>query len=165
MMRTTRHTTWMALAILIGIGFASAPLSAQIPDGVEGAFQPHKEAEKAISGLLSPYCPGLMLEVCPSATAAALRDSIQALALQGRTSKELVAWMLGNHGEKYRAIPERSGAALWAWLMPPLAILFGLLSVILVVRRLRGAPRTVQGGAGGPDPGAGAPEGLPLRPR
>lgn len=81
------------------------------------------EAERAIAELRSPYCPGFMLEVCPSPDAAALRDSLYDLAAEGATSAQLVEWMVGNHGEEWRGVPRRSGAGLWAWLIPPLAIL------------------------------------------
>jgi cytochrome c-type biogenesis protein CcmH/NrfF len=67
-----------------------------------------------------------MLSVCTSYQAAALRDSIYDLAAAGMTAPELVEWMLEGHGEEWRAIPQRSGAGLWAWIIPPLALLVGL---------------------------------------
>lgn len=82
-------------------------------------------AEDAISRLRSPYCPGLMLEVCPSSAAGLLRDSIYALAAQGRTADEIEEWMLARHGEEWRAVPKQSGTGLWAWLIPPAALLLG----------------------------------------
>lgn len=84
------------------------------------------QAEAAIAQLRSPYCPGLMLEVCPSASAAALRDSIYDLAAEGYTTDQLVEWMLARHGEEWRGVPQRSGAGLLAWLVPPLALLVGI---------------------------------------
>jgi cytochrome c-type biogenesis protein CcmH/NrfF len=93
-------------------------------------------ANEAISQLRSPYCPGLMLEVCPSEPAVVLRDSIRDLAAEGYTSSQLVEWMLSNHGEEWRGVPKRSGAGLWAWLIPPLALVLG---AGFVVYRLRDA--------------------------
>jgi cytochrome c-type biogenesis protein CcmH/NrfF len=84
------------------------------------------EARRAIDQLRSPYCPGFMLSVCTSYQAAALRDSIYDLAAEGMTSDELIDWMLSRHGEEWRAVPQRSGAGLWAWVIPPLALLAGL---------------------------------------
>ena len=89
-----------------------------------------EEADKAISELRSPYCPGFMLEVCPSPQAQALRDSIYDLAAQGATSDEIVEWMIGNHGEEWRGLPRRSGAGLLAWVIPPLALLLGVGAII-----------------------------------
>lgn len=125
------------LKSLLLLCFAATAAVAQIPEGVEGTYEPNPEAQKAISQLYSPYCPGLMLEQCPAQASRILRDSIHALAVQGWTANELVGWMLANHGEEYRAVPERTGSGLWAWILPPGALLAGFGLVILVIRRLR----------------------------
>ena len=118
------------------------PLTAQIPDdGLRGPLEPHPEADEAIARLKSPYCPGLMLEVCTSYTGALLRDSIQAMAREGWTTDELIDWVVANHGEQYLAYPDVSGTGLLAWLVPPTAILLGILLVIAALRYMRrGAP-------------------------
>lgn len=110
----------------------------QAPAAADDPVRPHPEAEKAISRLRSPYCPGLMLEICPSEPAEILRDSIQMLARQGMGADSLVEWMLANHGEEWRGMPRASGMGLWAWLAPPLFLLLGLAAVVIVLRRLRG---------------------------
>lgn len=145
------------LKSLLLLCFAAAPAIAQIPEGVEGTYEPHPEAQKAISQLYSPYCPGLMLEQCPAEPSRILRDSIHALAVQGWTANELVGWMLGNHGEEYRAVPQRSGSGLWAWVLPPGALLAGFGLVVFVVRRLRRPEGDVEGTDGSSAAGAGDP--------
>jgi len=99
--------------------------------------QAHPEGDAAIDRLRSPFCPGMMLETCPSPQAKILRDSLQMLAWEGASSDSLVNWMLSNHGEEYRAVPQARGNGLWAWLMPPLALLGGLIVVALVLQHLR----------------------------
>jgi cytochrome c-type biogenesis protein CcmH/NrfF len=155
MFRAVILPVWSSLLVLLAIpaiaispesgekrgGVSVSTLSAQIPEGVEGTYVPHPEARAAISRLLSPYCPGLMLDQCPSDAARILRDSIHALALQGWNSDAIEAWMLSNHGEQYRAVPKRSGAGLLAWLLPPLALLLGLGGVGAVLRRFVGKGR------------------------
>lgn len=116
---------------------------AQIPEGVEGTYVPHPEAEEATSRLLSPFCPGLMLEQCPAEQSRILRDSIQLLALQGMSAREIEEWMLANHGEEYRAVPRSRGSGLAAWAFPPLVLLIGIGSVVFVLRRV--LPATVGG--------------------
>lgn len=120
-------------------------LRAQIPEGMEGngAFTPHPEAEKAISQIYSPFCPGEMLGICP--LAGPLRDSIEALAYQGWTSDQLVDWVLSNYGEEYRAVPQTSGWGIWAWILPPTALLVGVAMVVIALRRFR--PRAPEAGA------------------
>jgi cytochrome c-type biogenesis protein CcmH/NrfF len=94
-------------------------------------------AEDAIGRLRSPWCPGLMLEVCPSAPAEMFRDTIHLLAAEGRGADEIVEWALARYGEEWRAVPKRSGTGLLAWLIPPAALVAGVGFVALRLRRLR----------------------------
>ncbi len=116
----------------------AAPALAQAPAVERRQLHPDSDvAREAISQLRSPYCPGLMLEVCPSGQAEMLRDSIRMFAQQGMSAHQIVEWMLATHGEEWRAIPKRSGAGLWAWLLPPLALLAGLGLVAAKLHSLR----------------------------
>ena len=117
-----RVPAFLAVSILF---LLAVPAAGQIPEGMEGPFQPHPEGAEAISRLYSPYCPGFMLEVCTAQQSALLRDSIHALAYEGWASDELVDWMLANHGEEYLAEPEGQGRGLLAWIFPPAALLAG----------------------------------------
>lgn len=110
--------------------------------------QLHPEAEEAISKIRSPYCPGLMLEVCPTRSATFLRDSIDERARAGLEADSIIELVVAAHGEEYRAFPKRSGAGLLAWVMPPAALLLGLGVVVLVLGRLRRAEPA--DGDGGP---------------
>jgi len=126
------------VAIPLLVLSAPAHLIGQIPEGMEGgAFRPHPEATAAISELYSPFCPGQMLETCPSPNATALRDSIQGLAYEGWTSEQLVEWMLANHGQQYRAVPRGAGWGLWAWLLPPIGFVAGTAIMVAALRRFR----------------------------
>ena len=152
--RTPREVRWTTVIKMLNtvrsIAFLGAmamaaqvqPLVAQGQDeALRGPLEPHPEADEAIARLKSPYCPGLMLEVCTSYTGALLRDSIQAMAREGWTTDELVDWVVANHGEQYLAYPDVSGTGLLAWLVPPTAILLGILLVVAALRYMRrGAP-------------------------
>ncbi len=78
-----------------------------------------------------------MLQVCSSSAGAALRDSIQAMAREGWSTEDLVEWMIGRHGEEYRAYPRTSGTGLLAWLVPPGATLLGIIVVVAALRHMR----------------------------
>lgn len=138
------------------------PLSAQIPEGMEGApFVPHPEAEEAIGRLYSPFCPGLMLGVCPSPNATALRDSLQERAFGGETADELVEWTLSRYGREYLALPPGTGWGLWAWILPPLGLLGGGALIVRFLRRGSELRLAEAGAAGGAVKGAG--DGAPDR--
>jgi len=121
----------LALVAAAGLG-AAAPVWAQARTPATEAV-----AVEAISQIRSPYCPGLMLEVCPSQQAEFLRDSIHTMAAEGRSAQDIVETVLAAHGERYRALPKRSGAGMWAWVMPPLVLLAGLALVAWRIARLR----------------------------
>lgn len=106
-------------------------------DALRGPIQPHPAADEAISRIKSPYCPGLMLEVCTSYTGALLRDSIQEMAREGWSTDELVDWVIANHGEEYLAYPRASGQGLLAWLVPPAVLLLGIVVVVAALRYMR----------------------------
>jgi cytochrome c-type biogenesis protein CcmH/NrfF len=135
----------LLVAALLALGAALAPLPAAAQ---EVGYRPQPEsdaARRAIGQLRSPYCPGLMLEVCPSANAEMLRDSIRMLANEGTPPDAIVEWMISNHGEEWRAAPKRSGLGLWAWILPPAVLLLGAGVVGHRIRLLRSG--AVQGDA------------------
>ena len=132
---TMRH---LATAVVLTLALPFAGLAQQAPP--EGPTRVHPEAQEAIDRLKSPFCPGLMLEVCPSPQAEEVRDSLNALAHRGVESDSLVAMMLATYGEEWRALPEPRGRGLVAWLVPPLALLLGLVGLVVGLRRFGGGP-------------------------
>ena len=106
-------------------------------ESLSNPTEPHPVAEQAISRLKSPYCPGLMLEVCTSLEGAMLRDSLQVMAREGGSMQELVDWVITNHGEEYLAYPRTSGAGLMAWVVPPSVLILGLSVLVLFLKYKR----------------------------
>lgn len=140
-LRGLRGLVLFAMALMIAV---AAPLAGQATED-----QARRTADAAISRLRSPYCPGLMLEVCPSSPAEALRDSIRVMAAQGRSADAIVEDVLARHGEEWRAVPKRSGAGLLAWLILPLALVVGGLVLWgrIKVMRSQGPAPAAGGGA------------------
>lgn len=114
---------------LLALGLAATPVTAQKPPATGETLQIHPAAKAAIDRIKSPYCPGMMLEVCTSAGGAMLRDSIQHMAEAGLSADSIVELVIAEYGEEWRAEPLRSGTGLWAWLLPP-GILVGGLAVV-----------------------------------
>jgi cytochrome c-type biogenesis protein CcmH len=125
------------LVLLTLLASAAGTAAAQIPPASGEALSVHPEAKGAIDKLLSPYCPGMMLEVCTSSGGAMLRDSIQRMAEAGLASESIVELIVADYGEQWRAEPQRSGAGMYAWLLPPAAIVVGLSAVGIVLSRRR----------------------------
>ena len=129
----------LALALTLFTGQSlRAQAANQLPPAEDGPMEIHPEAQGAIDQLKSPYCPGYMLEVCPSPGGMALRDSLQMLAVQGWDADRIVEWVIANHGEEYRAVPKATGASLiLAWVIPPAGVVLGLFLVIFAIRKMR----------------------------
>jgi cytochrome c-type biogenesis protein CcmH len=149
-MRTpARHTRFRAARrVLLSIPLLAALWAASVsaalaqsqnerPPANKGPSAWHPEALEAIDRLKSPYCPGFMLEVCPSPQAAALRDTIETMAESGVRADSIVEWMLATHGEEWQALPPKSGRSLIAWIVPPVALLLGVGAVVVVLRQRR----------------------------
>lgn len=135
-----------SMAALAFVAFVPGPASAQKPPPTGETLRVHPEAKKAIDRIKSPYCPGEMLEVCPSPGGAMLRDSIQRMAESGLSADSIVAIVLGEYGEEFRAQPRASGAGLWAWALPPTVLLAGLGIVgVVLARRRRLSPEEYAG--------------------
>lgn len=130
------------LVVIAAFGSPVIPVSAQdVDDALRNPVEPHPVADEAIGRLKSPYCPGLMLEVCTSYQGALLRDSLQAMAREVGSTDDLVNWVLSRHGEEYLAYPRASGRGLLAWLVPPGALLLGFGVVIVALRYMRDPTR------------------------
>lgn len=153
-MKSGRSVLLAVLAVSVSVLWAGSLAGQDRPAAAdtapERAVTVHPEARRAISELRSPYCPGLMLEVCPSPQAAELRDSIDALARAGLSADSIVERVLAEHGEEWRAVPRREGAGWWAWLLPPFALLLGLGVVAVLLARKRRA-RSAEGSFSEPD--------------
>ncbi|HEU0298366.1 MAG TPA: cytochrome c-type biogenesis protein CcmH [Longimicrobium sp.] len=126
----------LGLVVVMAGLCVAAPVGAQVDAG-----RAQKTADAAIARLRSPYCPGLMLEVCPSTQAEMLRDSIRTMAAQGRSADAIVEDVLARHGEEWRAVPRRTGAGLWAWLIPPFALALGGVFLWGRLKAMRGEGR------------------------
>ena len=132
---------WGAVYIVFFLAVV-APLHAQDRPVPDEPVQSNPEGDAAISRLKSPFCPGLMLEVCTHPDSKILRDTIQVMAQEGASADSLVEWMLGIYGEEYRAVPKAEGSGLFAWIIPPAALVGGLLLVVVALRTFRARRET-----------------------
>lgn len=106
-----------------------------------GADDIDSRAAAIAHGVMSPYCPQLTLSACRSDAAADLRADIRASLARGATEDEVREGLVRRFGEAVLAAPPTHGFGLFAWTLPPLAVLAG--STLLAVRMLgrrRAAP-------------------------
>jgi cytochrome c-type biogenesis protein CcmH/NrfF len=104
------------------------------PVFVAGAETP-PVARAIITTAMSPYCPGLTLEVCPSPQADSLRQVIIARVQRGDTRAVIEADLERDFGSEIRSMPKAEGFGLIGWAVPGLMILGGVLFVTRWLRR------------------------------
>lgn len=129
------------LLLAAALTFLPAHAAAQRPPDTGETLTVHPEAQKAIDRIKSPYCPGMMLQVCTSEGGAMLRDSIQRMAERGLSADSIVEVIIADYGEQWRALPKSAGSGLMAWLLPPLVLVGGLGAVGAVLARRKQAVR------------------------
>ena len=118
--------SWPVAAIVavggLALGFAllSGPDPNQVPT-----------TDQVANRMMSPFCPGLTLEECPSGQSSRVRAEIDQLVARGATNAEIDRWIVDNYGEVALARP---GGSL-AWITPPLLVVAGLAAVALILRR------------------------------
>ena len=77
--------------------------------------------------VMSPYCPGRLLNDCPSSAAEELRTEIQGQLKTGESKEDVVEGLYKRFGEKIRPVPGTAGIGLLGWLMPILLVIAGVL--------------------------------------
>jgi cytochrome c-type biogenesis protein CcmH len=97
-------------------------------------------ANEISAKIMSPFCPGVTLENCPSDRAVALRDRIEGWAEDGWGEQRIMAELVDLYGEPIRALPPAGGAGLWAWLAPGIALLAGAALAVSLARKWSARP-------------------------
>lgn len=97
---------------------------------------PQEVANRVAHEVMSPFCPGVTLHDCPSATADELRAEIVTWARAGATEAEIVARLSREYGEgTIRATPPSGGPWVIAWVVPAAAVACGALVAWWAARR------------------------------
>ena len=96
---------------------------------------PEDVANQVSNEFMSPYCDGVVLHDCPSDSAVALRDRITRWAEGGMTKAQILDRLVDEFGAKYLAKPAGTGAGLFAWVLPVIAIAGGALLLWLLLTR------------------------------
>ncbi len=136
--RRGRRAVWR---VCIGLAFAAALVFA-----TGRASAADEWRWDAYNDLMSPYCPGRMLNDCPSPQAGRLREWIALQEDAGRSREDVEAELLEQYGDVMRSAPKPEGWGLVAYLIPIFAFAAGGGLVAFILRR---AVR-----AGSPEPAA-----------
>ncbi|MGH2772702.1 MAG: cytochrome c-type biogenesis protein [Actinomycetota bacterium] len=82
---------------------------------------------------MSPFCPGLNLEECPSGQAAQLRAKIARRVAEKQTNAQIDDWLLSEYGRSVAGRPK--SAVSWAVPLGATAAGLGVLVVVMASRK------------------------------
>lgn len=94
-------------------------------------------AREIFGQVMSPYCPGRLLQDCPSGQAQELREKIKAELVAGKNKADVMSGLLAVYGDEVRAAPTAQGFGLVAWIMPGVFLLTGLLALCVWLLKRR----------------------------
>lgn len=92
-------------------------------------------ARAIITTSMSPFCPGLTLETCPSPSADSLRQVIIARVQHGETRAVIEADLERDFGAAVRSTPKAEGFGLVGWGMPAVVMLVAAFFLTRWIRR------------------------------
>ena len=102
----------------------------------QGGQPPTDDEVNAVAKqLFCPVCENTPLDVCPTQACAQWRDQIRSMLGEGKTEAEIKQYFVDTYGDRVLNEPPLTGLNWLAYIVPPLAILFGAL---MVARTLKG---------------------------
>jgi len=116
--------------------FAFVFLSVATPvQAVDLSPEQVKIAQDIFGNTMSPFCPGKLLEDCPSSAASELKDKIRARIVGGESEESINKYLFSVYGDAMRAAPKTSGFGLVAWLAPAVFLVLGLMIFMVWVKK------------------------------
>lgn len=120
--------------LLIAATLAAAALIAAVAT-FGGADPDAVPTLSEVSGrVMSPFCPGLTLDECPSDQSSRLRSQLESMIRQGSTNREIDQWVVDNYGEVALASP----SGVFPWVAPVAIAIGGFALTMFIVSRMAG---------------------------
>lgn len=86
----------------------------------------------------------MVVDVCDCETANQIRTKIAELMNQGQNKDQIVAYFVGQYGEKMRSSPAKKGFNLVAWVVPFAAVVAGSTGLYFILRAWTRKGKTVK---------------------
>ncbi len=105
--------------------------------------QPRSAPDRAYSleqRLRCPVCKSVSVADSPSQTATAMRQDVAQQIAQGRSDEQILDFFRARYGDWVVLAPPFAGTTLLVWLLPPVALLAGLVVLLRLPRRTRVPP-------------------------
>jgi cytochrome c-type biogenesis protein CcmH len=131
-MRGTLHwwRWWLGLAFLVvGVVAAGCLQESSVPSL-------EQQAQALDRQLICPVCPGETIDQSRADLAKQMRVIVREKLAGGEPPDQILQFFVDRYGPSVLAEPPRGGFNLLAWVVPPLAVVGGLVVLWLVMRRM-----------------------------
>lgn len=120
----------LVLGVAAGVVFAATLTAFSQP------FQDvEAQAQRIFTSVMSPYCPGLLLNDCPSPAAFELRLEVRKRLLAGESPEDIEQDLYDRYGDVLRAVPPPERWGLVLWVAPAVAFVVSLSAWLRFVTR------------------------------
>lgn len=86
--------------------------------------------------LMCPVCPGESIDQSQNPLAVQMRNLIVEQIELGWSDDQIRDFFVSRYGPRVLLSPPLKGFGLWAWLIPPLILIFSLIFLLYVLRRM-----------------------------
>src|SRR5512143_3762526 len=100
----------------------------------QGKTPTDDEVNAIAKKLYCPVCPNTPLDVCETKACEDWRAQIRDQLANGWTEQQIIDYFVAQYGERVLAEPQRKGFTSLVWMLPVIAIIFGVMVVWLVLR-------------------------------
>jgi cytochrome c-type biogenesis protein CcmH len=121
----------LALASLAPVGGSATPSVEQVEE----------DAQRIFETTLSPFCPGRLIQDCPTTAAGKLKQSVRERLAQGESKDSILADLEKKYQSDLSALPRDDSMGMLAWIMPVLFLIGGALVVTRWFARRSGGER------------------------
>jgi cytochrome c-type biogenesis protein CcmH len=134
-MKSRKLVPWFALGLVVVVGVVVLIVRSR-PDP-----SPTARAERLEHQFACPVCEGQSVFDSNSPQSAAMRADIPRRIAAGQSDAEIRAAYVALYSEKVLETPSNSGLGIVAWGLPAVALILGVVSITVAVRRWSHAPR------------------------
>ena len=96
-----------------------------------------KKVNSLNSVLMCPVCPGESIDQSQNENATNMRTIVKDFVADGKSEEEIKDYFVDKYGPVILLEPATSGISMYAWIVPPVALGFAIIVVIVAINVMR----------------------------
>ena len=96
-----------------------------------------KKVNTLNSVLMCPVCPGESIDQSQNENATNMRTIVKDFVADGKSEEEIKDYFVDKYGPVILLEPATSGISMYAWIVPPVALGFAIIVVIVAINVMR----------------------------